>query len=490
VIPPAIRAIPASRRPAVLLVLLLLVGGVVWASQSVVALVEAGQGNGNAREFAIVYVGAFLLLAWQTTLAYLERPVRLNVGQWAWIDRLRVTVNVPVHNEAPTLLAACLWSLLGQTRLPQRVQVVVNGCSIEPYYRLLTEWQQRARALGVWAEAVQIEAASKRLAHLTTFLNDPADIFVTVDSDTVLDRNALAEGLKPFVDPRVQSVAGVAVALNWDRNLLTRLTNLWFVTFQVSLRSSLSTLGSVLVNSGALAFYRSEVVREGADGYAHETFLGRPVTLSDDSLLTTLAKLRGRTVQQPTCFAFTVLPERVGHHLRQQLRWMRGSFIRSWWRMRYLPLGSYAYWMHFAGWVNFVLSTIVFATLFVVRPAIDRRLVPSLLIIPVLVGYATALKYLLIRRDDEQLASQLGTFLLAPLVFLWSFIVLRPLRLYAITTCLSTGWGTRTVGVEVTGAAPTHVRQRRWPHPDRWQLAAVTGVAGCVTTGLHILNIL
>ena len=70
-IPPTIRAIPAGRRPAVLLVLLLLVGGVVWASQSVIALVEAGQGNGNAREFAIVYVGAFLLLhdayyAWRT----------------------------------------------------------------------------------------------------------------------------------------------------------------------------------------------------------------------------------------------------------------------------------------------------------------------------------------------------------------------------------------------------------------------------------------
>jgi hypothetical protein len=108
----------------------------------------------------------------------------------------------------------------------------------------------------------------------------------------------------------------------------------------------------------------------------------------------------------------------------------------------------------------------------------------------VLVGYATALKYLLIRRDDEQLASQLGTFLLAPLVFLWSFIVLRPLRLYAIATCLSTGWGTRTGGVEVTGAALKDVRQRRRSGPGRWEVAAVAGVAGCVTTGLHILNIL
>jgi hyaluronan synthase len=488
VTPPAVSASLAGRRRAVFVVLLLLLGGVVWAARHVITLANAGEGDTG--ELAVVFVGAFLLLAWQTSLAYLERPVRLTARQQARVDRLRVTVNVPVHNEAPTLLAACLWSLLEQTRLPERVQVVVNGCSIQPYQRLLAEWEQAATAQGVEADAVQIDPASKRLAQLTTFQDDPADVFVTMDSDTVLDRNALAEGLKPFTDPRVQSVAGVGVALNCNRNLLTRLTNLWFLTFQLGPRSSLSTLGSVLVNSGTLAFYRSEVIREGADGYAHETFLGRPVTFSDDSMLTTLAKLRGRTVQQPTCFAFTVLPERVGHHLRQQLRWMRGSFIRSWWRMRYLPLGSYAYWMHFAGWVNFVLATVVFTALFVVRPAIDRRLVPSLLVIPVLVGYAAALKYLLVRRDDETLASQLGTFVLAPVVFLWSFFVLRPLRLYAIATCLSTGWGTRTGGVEVTGTAPTHVKRRQRPRLGLWEVAAGTGLAGCVAMALHILDIM
>ena len=486
--PPVIGVSLGGRRRVVLVVLLLLLGGIVWAARHVVAVANASEDE--AREFAIVFVAAFLLLAWQTTLAYLERPVRLTARQQARVDRLGVTVNVPVHNEAPNLLGACLWSLLEQTRLPQRVQVVVNGCSIEPYQRLLAEWRQAARAHGVEADAVQIDPASKRLAQLATFQDDPAEVFVTIDSDTVLDRNALAEGLKPFADKRVQSVAGVGVALNWDRNLLTRLSNLWFLTFQLGLRSSLSTLGSVLVNSGTLAFYRSEVIREGADGYANETFLGRPVTFSDDSMLTTLAKLRGRTVQQPTCFAFTVLPERVGHHLRQQLRWMRGSFIRSWWRMRYLPVGSYAYWMHFAGWVNFVLATVVFCALFIVRPAIDRRLVPSLLVIPVLVGYAIALKYLLVRRDDETLASQLVTLVLAPVAFLWSFFVLRPLRLYAIATCLSTGWGTRTAGVEVTGAAPTHAKRRQWPRPGPWELAAGTGLTGCIAVALHILNIL
>lgn len=65
--------------------------------------------------------------------------------------------------------------------------------------------------------------------------------------------------------------------------------------------------------------------------------MSRPVTFSDDSLLTLYALVRGRVVQQPTAVVFTAMPEELGHHLRQYLRWMRGSSLRSRWRVRYLP---------------------------------------------------------------------------------------------------------------------------------------------------------
>ncbi|WP_275561157.1 hypothetical protein [Streptomyces sp. 5-6(2022)] len=73
-------------------------------------------------------------------------------------------------------------------------------------------------------------------------------------------------------------------------------------------RSALSAMGSVLVNSGPLAAYRADVVRDNLDSYLNETFMGRPAMFSDDSLLTLYALLRGQTVQQPSAVAFTAMP--------------------------------------------------------------------------------------------------------------------------------------------------------------------------------------
>ena len=57
--------------------------------------------------------------------------------------------------------------------------------------------------------------------------------------------------------------------------------------------------------------------------------------------------------------------------------------------------------------------------------------------------YAASSGYLMIQRSDQSLRRQLVTFLCAPLTGVWTVLVLRPLRLYAMVTCRNTGWGTR-----------------------------------------------
>ncbi len=66
----------------------------------------------------------------------------------------------------------------------------------------------------------------------------------------------MAEGLKPFADPAVQSVAGQVLVLNHDTNGLTRLITLLYLPFTRGLRSAQSVLRRVTINSGTLAFYR------------------------------------------------------------------------------------------------------------------------------------------------------------------------------------------------------------------------------------------
>jgi len=441
-----------ARIRIVAVVAILAAAAAVWSARHVIATTEALQGD--TRRFGMVYTLAAALLLTQIVMCHLERPHRVTPRKARQLDQLRVVALVPAYNEDEGLLAQCLMSLAAQTRRPGRIVVVDDGSKVD-YARVWAWASIEAARTGMHLTWVRTPNRGKRHAHGEAIRRTPeADIYLTVDSDAILDPRAIEEGLKPFAREDVTAVAGVVLAANNRVNLLARFTDLWYVTSQLVDRSSLSAMGSVLVNSGPLAFYRAPIVRANLRSYLSETIAGRGVNFSDDSMLTLFARLEGKTVQQPTSFVFTAMPERVGHHIRQYVRWMRGSTIRSLWRFRYLPVGSYAYWAHFARWAQMVISTVLFFAIFVIQPAMDQRFAASLLLISILIGYAQGLRYLTVRRSDEPLASQLFTWSLAPVAAMWAFFVLRPIRWYAMATCLRTGWGTRTdVEVSLGGAS-------------------------------------
>ncbi|MFC8722001.1 glycosyltransferase family 2 protein [Kitasatospora sp. NPDC057198] len=417
--------------------------------------------GGDAPAFTALYTAMFAWLGWRTVLAYSERPHRADPADQAELDRAHVAVLVPVFNEDPGWLRRCLASLLEQTRPPDSVHVVDDGSKVD--YRHEREWFEAAcRDAGVAVSWRRTPNRGKRAAQVSAAERAPeADFFLTVDSDTDLDTEAVAELLRPFRDPRVQSVAGVVMAANAGTNLLTRCTDLYMTTWQLNERSAQSVLGSVLVNTGVLAAYRAAVVREHARTYLAETFLGRRVDFSDDSMLTLFAKLRGRTVQQPSALGLAAMPETLDHHLRQQLRWMRGSAIRTCWRLRYLPLTGYAFWLQTAHLFTAVTGGVLFGWLFLWQPFTVGVPPWLLLLVPTVVSYVEALRYLTVRRHDHSLRRQLAVVALAPLVLLWGMTVLRALKWYGALTCARTGWGTRQ-DVELA-LTPAPGRQGRKP---------------------------
>lgn len=408
--------------------------------ESIVALSHHGQGG----PFAIIYGLSFFLLFWQVILYTLERPYKTTPVQQRTLDKRQVIVNVPVCNEDPAALRLCIISLLEQSRPVDLIHVVVNGPNKIDYAAVQAEVAALAAQRKIPLFWMTQAIAGKRQAQARTaeLYLQPRDFFMTVDSDAWIDSEGVLEGLKPFADKRVMSVAGIVLTINMH-NWFARFSDLWFLVGQLVDRSAYSTMGSVLVNSGVLAFYRGHIILDNLDTYITEEFFGRPVEFSDDSLLTIFALQRGRTVQQPTAFSFTLMPEKISHHFRQQMRWMRGAFIRSWWRFKYLPLNGYAYWGHFIGWAQMLLSSFIFVYLFLFLPSVDHKILPWLLVVPLLVGYGQALRYLTIWRSDRSWLQQFGMFLLEPIPALWSYFVLRFVRWYAIATCLKTGWGTR-----------------------------------------------
>jgi hyaluronan synthase len=387
-----------------------------------------------------------LVLSWRGE----ARPARTAL-QLERLRRLRVGVAIPVYNEDPGMLAASLSSLLNQTRLPESIVVVDDG---SPDRRALAEaerWVPRFAEAGVRMLVIPFpENRGKREALIAALEAQPGiDLLVGVDSDTVLDHRALQEALVPFLDPRVTVVTGLVLALNHNRNLLTRLIDIRYANAFLFERAAYSALGSVLCACGSLSVYRTDVLHRYKKDFLTQTFLGRPAVFGDDRRLTNYGLLEGRAIFQRTAIAYTAVPERWGHFLRQQIRWNKSFFRESVWVLAHMPATKWAFWLTAAEMLTWVVFSATVGWAIVVAPVLTGALLvgPYLLYVT-LVGYARSVRYLDLTGVKQSRKDRTIGFLISPLYGLVHILLLMWLRVYALATLRSGSWGTRA-SVEV-----------------------------------------
>lgn len=432
-----------------------LAGFVGWGVWHALAVTQAFEGHGN--RLALAWAVSFLLL-WWVPLAWAERPYRATPRQQAQLDKLFVAVQILAYNEDPTALRQCIQSLFNQTRLPNRIHVVDDG-SKEPPEDVRLWFLGETERLGIEGIWVRQENAGKRHAQAASLRwerdHETSDIFITLDSDSVLDTKAVAEGLKPFTDPEVHSVAGHVVVLNSRDNVLTFMTSMLYLPFTRGLRSAQSVLKRVMVNSGTLAYYRTSTLLPYLGVYENERFRGQPMQMNDDSLMTMYGLMaengRGKAVHQPSAICFTLVPVTVKHYLNQQFRWMRGTFVRTFWWFRYMRITSVTFWMPVMELLQLVLSLVIPVALFMqTAPQDFRHIVVSTVYVGLGVNYIIALRFFSVDRSDEPWWFRLALFITSPVTGIWRLVVLRPMYFYALFTCWKIGkWGTRADGVEV-----------------------------------------
>jgi hyaluronan synthase len=408
------------------------------------ALVGAGvvtwQAGGRGSWYGF---GALTLLAIKLTGSVLYRPSRGPIP-----PECRVAVIVPFYNEDPVAFERCLRSITSQSRLPEEIWVIDDGSPDDTCLGV-------ARRIldGVPGVAIRRSATNhgKRQAQGYAFARTNCDILVTIDSDTVLDPAAIGEGLRPFADPRVNAVTGSVRALNYRTNLLTRLIDLRYANAFLYERTAYSTVGSVVCCCGSLSFFRTRVAQNYLYDFLSQRFLGVHVQYGDDRRLTQYALLTGRVLVQDTAVAYTLVPERLGHFSRQQLRWNKSFFRESLWALRRFGPRRWPFWISFAElvtWIGFSTSVIVAVY---VRPMVNGELIAwSYVAFGVLLAYARNIRYF--GRPGASRTSQLATFALAPLYALLHVVLLTPLRLVALLTLRRSQWGTRT-HVEVAACA-------------------------------------
>lgn len=408
-----------------------LAGGANWYGAAVVALLAAKS-----------------VLSWSARDA-----VPRSARSQRYLRELNVGVAVPFYNEDPALLEGTLESILGQTRLPQSVVLVDDGSTDDAAAAAGERWVGRFQKSGIELQVIRFEAnRGKREALVAALDRQPdADALFCVDSDTVLTANALEQVLIPFADREVQAATGLVLPLNYDKNLLTRLMDVRYANGFLFERAAYSRLGSVLCVCGSLALYRTSLLRKYREDFLGQTFLGQPAVFGDDRRLTNYALLEGKVLFQSRSVAFTAVPEKLGHYIRQQVRWNKSYFRESLWAIQNLPPSRPGFWITVTELGTWVTFTLMIAYALIVAPLVTGAfLLGPYLMYMVLLAYARSVRYFEATGIRKRKREVFYGYLLAPLYGLMHILLLVWLRVYALATLRSGAWGTRkTVEVSV-----------------------------------------
>ena len=389
-----------------------------------------------------VIMAASLWMGIRLLVAASNAPVEPRVRQVKALRHARVVAVVPFHNEDPELFRRCLASIDAQTRPPDAIWLVDDGSHDGTCTAIAQAWAQATRSCDVEVRRFK-ENVGKRRAQVVGFANDRADFWMTLDSDTVLDERAIEEGIKPFAKSGVQAVAGLTLGYNWRQNVLTRILDIDFVNSFLLGRAAQSRFGAVLVACGTLAFYRGDVIENNLDAYRNETFFGHPVRAGDDRFLTQCSLLQGDVFFQESSIAYTALPERLGHLVRQRLRWSSSFYRGVCWVTRNLPMTSVAYWLVAAQLVELAFVAVMFGSLLVHSTEMGIYSLAGYAAYLAVLSYIRCIRYVSFPRADMRWTDRVASALLAPLIGLLYLVVLTPLRYYAVFRITDSTWRTR-----------------------------------------------
>ena len=374
--------------------------------------------------------------------ASLYQPLAPWDGASAALDDATVALLIPVFNEGEAVMRVQVASILAQRKPFSQVFFIDDGSTKD---RSGVEYLRTVAAQEPLITLVEMEHnVGKRHAQAAVLPLVTSDFIMTTDSDTVMERDCLFNLLLPLYAPDgsgegISAVTGKVLAYNSDTNLLTSVLNLrYYNAFDVE-RASQSVTGSVIVASGPVTIYRSEIILENLDEYVNQTFLGRPQTLGDDRCLTNIALRTGKVVYQATALVLTEIPDTLRAFRLQQTRWSRSWFRES---ILGVPNAIRVRKPIIIMWL--VIELVMFFAIFAsIALTIYWMFVPGYLTYELL-GFFGFIVWNAWVRNIYYSAVSFREFLKAPIYgYLHMFVVL-PVKVYALFTMRNNSWVTRS----------------------------------------------
>jgi hyaluronan synthase len=358
----------------------------------------------------------------------------------------RVAIVMPGFNEEDAI-GNSLRSLLALDYPAAKLEIVaVNDGSTDGTLR---EMNRVAAHAGDRVNVIDLGVnQGKRAAMAAGIRATDAEIIAFVDSDSVLEPDALRILVQGFANEKVGAICGHADVLNLRESWLTKMQAVrYFVAFKV-VKAAESVFDAVTCCSGCFSAYRREAVMPHLDWWEHQTFLGRPSTFGDDRSLTNCVLRDWKVRYESRAVSHTLVPSRFHQFMTQQLRWKRS------WTRESLIVGSFVWRKHpiaaLSTYVGMVLPLIapviaLRATLF--GPIVHGTGAPAVYLLGV---YSMAIAYGLYYAARKPRYDSLWIFGVVFCFFYLFFLLWQ--TYWAVLTARSTSWGTRpaTAGSEGT----------------------------------------
>jgi cellulose synthase/poly-beta-1,6-N-acetylglucosamine synthase-like glycosyltransferase len=238
----------------------------------------------------------------------------------------QVTVIVPMYNEGKAV-AQTILSIINQNYPPDKLRlIVIDDCSSDDslQWAYLAARHSQDRVTIFKNEG----NVGKRISILHSVRKTFDEIIVSVDSDVVLDPDAIGSLMKGFSDPSIGAVGGRIRVRNASRNWLTRLQTIKYYFAYEYFKNIELAYHSILCLSGCLTAYRRSILVELEPVLEDRNVLGIPIKYGEDRFLTRqVIKAGYKTFMTHAAISWTLVPDTFRKYWSQQLRWRRSVII-------------------------------------------------------------------------------------------------------------------------------------------------------------------
>ena len=369
--------------------------------------------------------GSFLRLSDKRALASFDR----DPDVWP-----SVAIVVPVYNEGSSVRqTAASFDALDYPR-DRLTAIFIDDRSTDDTFEHLLAVARQYPWMRVDRNARNM---GKRLGIKNAVLRTESELVLSVDSDVIVDGNALKNLVRHMHSSGADGVGGCVFVSNANQNWLTRMQAVKYWIGYQFLKNLENAFSHVMCLSGCLTLYRREALLAVDHHLEKRSFLGDEVKYGEDRFLT--RKLVESGFKTRLCFTarcFTKAPATIGNYLNQQLRWRRSNIVDFITAIPNLNKFNPVVLVHYMS----VAMLLLFYPLFLVTQIMHWGFVIPMLEHGLLVT-VFALAYELNKGKLPAFAQTSGVwFLTMALVFPVMYITMTPL---ALATLGTSSWETR-----------------------------------------------